>query len=162
MAQGTLTIALGTPTYNAAPNQTTYASFSQTSSVDITIAANSTLADVRDAINASSASVNASILYDGSNYRLMINGSNTGANQGISVTVSGDSTGTDTDTSGLSQLAFNSSTSNLSQVRQPQERGIYREWIVLSSCEHVIADVVDGVIVDTLLATTFQRIDIGV
>ena len=39
VGSGTLTIAVGTPTYNAAPNQTTYASFSQTSSVDITIAA---------------------------------------------------------------------------------------------------------------------------
>ena len=81
VGSGTLTIALGTPTYNASPNETTYASFSQTSSTAITSAANSTLADVRDAINASDAAVNASILHDGTNYRLMINGSNTGANQ---------------------------------------------------------------------------------
>jgi flagellar hook-associated protein 2 len=161
VGSGTLTIAVGTPTYNAAPNQTTYASFSQTSSVDITIAADSTLADVRDAINASSASVNASILYDGSNYRLMVNGSSTGAGQGISVTVSGDGAGTDTDTSGLSQLAFNATTSNLSQVRQPQDAAFTMNGLSLSSSTNTVTSVVDGVTL-TLLATTSSSASISV
>lgn len=161
VGSGTLTIALGTPTYNASPNETTYASFSQTSSTAITIAANSTLADVRDAINASDAAVNASILHDGTNYRLMINGSNTGANQGISVTVSGDSTGTDTDNTGLSQFAFNSSTNNLSQVRQPKNAAFTVNGLSMSSASNVISDVVDGVSL-TLLATTSSSASISV
>lgn len=145
VGSGTLTIAIGTPTYNASPDDSTYASFNQTSSVDITIAADSTLADVRDAINAANAGVNASILYDGSQYRLMINGETSGINQGIAITVSGDGSGTDTDSSGLSQLAFNGTTANLSQVRAPMDAALSINGLSLTATSNSVSNVVDGV-----------------
>ena len=69
LGTGTLTIAIGTPSYSGS----TYSSFSQTSSVDITIdSSNNTLSGVRDAINNAGAGVNASILKNGDNYQLLL------------------------------------------------------------------------------------------
>ena len=67
---GTLTISLGTPTYNSAPSDsTTYASFSadtSISAISVTISSGSdTLADVRDAINAATNLVTASLVKNG-------------------------------------------------------------------------------------------------
>jgi len=62
LGRGTLSIALGTPVYSGSTPDT-YSSFTQASSVDITIdSSNNTLAGVRDAINNANAGVNASIL----------------------------------------------------------------------------------------------------
>jgi flagellar hook-associated protein 2 len=144
VGSGTLAIAIGTPTYNSSPNDGTYASFTQTSTVNVNIPTNATLADVRDAINSSSASVNASILFDGSNYRLMLNSKSTGAAQGIALTVSGDSAGSDTDTSGLSQLAFDTATTNLTQVREPKNASLTINGVSLTSTSNTVTNVVDG------------------
>jgi flagellar hook-associated protein 2 len=52
--------------------------------VDVTLAANSTLEEVRDAINAhDDAGVTASIIFDGSGYRLALNSKETGADASI-------------------------------------------------------------------------------
>ena len=161
VGSGTLTIALGTPAYNASPNDNTYASFTQSSSVDIVIAANSTLADVRDAINNASIGVSASILQDGSQYRLLLSNDVAGSSNGISLTVSGDSLGTNTDTSGLSQLAFNASTANMSQLLAPRDASFSVNGLALTSSSNTINNVVDGVTL-TLSTTTSSNASISV
>ena len=77
--------------------------------MDITIdSSNNTLEGVRDAINAADAGVNASLVKDGSEYRLLITGDDTGVASSISVSVDEDGDGTadnsaaDTDATGLS------------------------------------------------------------
>jgi flagellar hook-associated protein 2 len=161
VGSGTLTIGVGTPSYNSSPNETTYASFNQSSSVSITIAANSTLADVRDAINAANAGVNASILQDGSNYKLMINGDSAGLGNALSLTVSGDSSGTDTDTSGLSQLAFDANTANLTQTVAPQDALMSLNGLSVTSTSNTVTNVLDGVSL-TLLSTTSSSATVSV
>ena len=161
VGSGTLTIGMGTPSYNASPNETTYASFNQSSSVSITIAANSTLADVRDAINTANAGVNASILQDGTNYKLMINGESSGLSNGLSLTVSGDSSGTDTDTSGLSQLAFDANTANLTQTVPPQDALLSINGLSVTSSSNTVTNVLDGVSL-TLLSTTSSSATVSV
>lgn len=161
VGSGTLTIALGAPAYNASPNDNTYASFVQSSSVDIAIVANSTLADVRDAINNASIGVNASILHDGSQYRLLLSSNAAGTSNGISLTVSGDSVGTDTDTSGLSLLAFNASTANMSQMLAPQNASFSVNGLALTSSSNTVNNVVDGVTL-TLSDTTSSNASVSV
>ena len=64
--------------------QTLTFSFGDGSSKEVTIAANSSLEDIRDAINASEDSgVNATIVNDGTNYRLALSSSETGADASI-------------------------------------------------------------------------------
>lgn len=65
--------------------QTLTFSFGDGSSKEVTIGANSSLEDIRDAINASEDSgVNATIVNDGTNYRLALSSSETGADASIS------------------------------------------------------------------------------
>ena len=161
VGSGTLAIAIGTPTYNSSPNDGTYASFTQTSTVNVTIPANATLAGVRDAINSSSAGVNASILFDGSNYRLMLSGNSTGAAQAIAITVSGDSAGSDTDASGLSQLAFDANTANLTQVREAKNAALTINGVSLTSTSNTVTNVVDGLSL-TLQGTTSSSATVSI
>ena len=155
---GTLTIAIGTPTYSGS----TYSSFSQTSSVNITIdTSNNTLAGVRDAINSANAGVNASILKNGSNYQLFLVSESTGAANSMSISVSGDSSGTDTDNTGLSQLAFSSAGSQLTQYAAGANASFSINGLSVSSASNTVTDVIDGVTL-SLLGTTSSAITVDV
>ena len=112
---GTLTILIGTSTYNSTTDSVD--AFSQKSgiaAVDVVIdSGNSTLAGVRDAINASSADVVASIVNDGTGYRLVLQSDSTGLQNAFNITVADSGDGNNTDDAGLSALAFDSSATNL-------------------------------------------------
>ena len=150
LGTGTLTIALGTPSYTGS----TYSSFSQTSSVDITIdSSNNTLAGVRDAINNAGAGVNASILKNGDDYQLLLVSEETGLSKSMSITVS-DSEGGDTDDSGLSRLAFNSSGSQLTQYAAGANANFSINGLAVSSASNTVTDVIDGVTLNLLSATS--------
>ncbi|WP_447927941.1 flagellar filament capping protein FliD [Vreelandella sp. EE27] len=58
--------------------------FGNGESEDVIIAADSTLEDMRDAINAADAGVNATIIFDGDDYRLALSSSETGEDASIS------------------------------------------------------------------------------
>ena len=151
LGTGTLTIAIGTPSYSGS----TYSSFSQTSSVDITIdSSNNTLAGVRDAINNAGAGVNASILKNGDNYQLLLVSEETGLSKSMSISVSGDSVGGDTDNDGLSQLAFNSSGSQLTQYAAGANANFSINGLAVSSASNTVTDVIDGVTLNLLSATS--------
>ena len=151
LGTGTLTIAIGTPSYSGS----TYSSFSQTSSVDITIdSSNNTLAGVRDAINNADAGVNASILKNGDNYQLLLVSEETGLSKSMSISVSGDSVGGDTDNDGLSKLAFNSSGSQLTQYAAGANANFSINGLAVSSASNTVTDVIDGVTLNLLSATS--------
>jgi flagellar hook-associated protein 2 len=151
LGTGTLTIAIGTPSYSGS----TYSSFSQTSSVDITIdSSNNTLAGVRDAINSAGAGVNASILKNGDNYQLLLVSEETGLSKSMSISITGDSVGGDTDNDGLSRLAFNSSVSQLTQSAAGANANFSINGLAVSSASNTVADVIDGVTLNLLSATS--------
>jgi flagellar hook-associated protein 2 len=151
LGTGTLTIAIGTPSYSGS----TYSSFSQTSSVDITIdSSNNTLGGVRDAINNAGAGVNASILKNGDNYQLLLVSEETGLSNSMSISISGDSVGGDTDNDGLSQLAFNSSGSQLTQYAAGANANFSINGLAVSSASNTVTNVIDGVTLNLLSATS--------
>ena len=144
LGTGTLSIALGAPVYTGSTPDT-YSSFTQASSVDITIdSSNNTLAGVRDAINNASAGVNASILKNGSNYQLLLVSESTGAASSMSISVSGDSAGTDTDSSGLSQLVYSASANQLQQYAAGTDASFSINGLSVSSSSNTVTDVIDG------------------
>ena len=157
---GTLTITLGTPTYTGS----TYSGFTPDAgltAVDITIdSSNNTLEGVRDAINAADAGVNASLVKDGSVYRLLITGDDTGVASSISVSVDEDGDGTadnsaaDTDATGLSQLAFNTTAANLTQSAAAEDAAFTLNGLALTSASNVLTDVLDGVTITLKEETT--------
>jgi len=76
---------------------------------DITIdSSNDTLQGLANAINEADAGVSAGVIDTGSGYQLVMSADQTGTANAVSISVTGDNGGTDTDNQGLSRFAFNS------------------------------------------------------
>ena len=159
---GTLTINLGTPTYNVSPaDTTTYSSFSpdnSVSAISVSIASGSdSLADVRDAINAATTLVTASLVKNGANYKLLLSPTDSGVARSLSVSVTDTGDSNNTDNNGLSQLAFDSSASNLTQVRAGSDAAFSINGMSLTSSSNTLTDIIEGVDI-TLLQQTVSSV----
>jgi flagellar hook-associated protein 2 len=113
-----------------------------TTATPITIAANSTLADIRDAINGSATSgVTASIVNDGSATpnRLVLTSKATGEASSMKITVTGDTA--------LSNLLANdpTATQNLQQTAVAQNTKLTVNGIGITSATNSVVDAVQGV-----------------
>ena len=162
---GTLTFTFGTTSYTAdtsTPVNTandTYDGFvekagaaSQTVTIDST---NNTLSGVRDAINAANIGVSAAIVNDGTSFRLLISSNSTGAENSLQISVSDAGDSNDTDQSGLSRLAFNSSagTTNVYQTTAASDAAFTINGLSLTSTGNTVTDAVTGLTL-TLKETT--------
>jgi flagellar hook-associated protein 2 len=113
---------------------------------DITIdSSNNTLEGVRDAINDSDAAVNAVIVNDGSEYRLLLTSENSGLANAMDITVSGDSDSNDTDGNGLSALVYTSGAQNMTQTVAAQDAEIAVNGLTLTSSTNTFDDSIPGV-----------------
>jgi flagellar hook-associated protein 2 len=160
---GTLTLSIGTSTYNSGTDTVdAFVAKSGVSSVDITIdGTNNTLAGVRDAINAAGAGVTASIINDGSGYRLVLKSDSTGAENAVNISVADTGDSDNTDANGLSRLAFNTSVTNLDQTKAASNASLTINGLAVSSASNSVADAVEGVTF-TLKETTESPVTITV
>jgi flagellar hook-associated protein 2 len=129
----------------------------KTVEIDIT-SSNNTLAGIEKAINDADAGVTASIVNDGTGYRLTLISDYSGTHNSIKLTVSGDSGGTDTDTTGLSQLAYDPAAAvnngkNISQTQAAVDAALTINGLSVSSDSNVLTSAIDGVTL-TLKKTT--------
>lgn len=144
---GTLTIQFGTysgGSYTLNPDKS-----AKTISIG---AGQSSLAGVRDAINAANAGVTASIVNDGSGNRLVIASQDAGLANALKITVTDDDLD-NTDNSGLSRLAYNASTggtTNLSQTVAAQNATAVIDGIIISKSTNTVTDAIEGVTLDLL------------
>lgn len=90
VGQGTLTLSVGDKTTKL--------------TVD---SSNDTLQGLANAINDSDAGVSAGVIDTGNGFQLVLSADETGTANAVSISVSGDTGGTDTDNQGLSRFAFN-------------------------------------------------------
>ena len=90
VGQGTLTLNVGDKTTNITVDNS-----------------NDTLQGLANAINDSDAGVSAGVIDTGSGFQLVLSADETGTANAVSISVSGDTGGTDTDNQGLSRFAFN-------------------------------------------------------
>ena len=141
---GTLTIQLGTfASGSFTPNDSQPA-------VAVSISAGqSTLTGVRDAINAANAGVRASIVNDGTGFRLAIGSGSTGSANSLRITVADDDS-THTDTSGLSQLAYDPAAAagagkNLAQTAAAQDALLKIDGISVTKPANLVDDAISGV-----------------
>ena len=113
----------------------------------------SSLAGIRDAINAANAGVTAGIVNDGSGYRLTLTSRDTGAANALRIVVA-DGDGTHADSSGLSQLMFDGRSSsgvkNLTQSAAAQNASVTIDGIVISNASNTITDAIEGVTLSLL------------
>ena len=98
---GTLSIELGAWT-----GTTAFAAKAGATAISVTLDADDTLENARDKINAAGAGVSASIVNDGTAYRLVLTSANSGASNGFRVTATTDDDGNATDANGISRLAY--------------------------------------------------------
>ncbi len=148
---GTLTLRFGTTDYTGPePGPESYNGFTLNASgrpgTTISIdGSNNSLQGVRDAINDADIGVSASIVNDGSGYRLLLSSESSGEDNSIQVSVTDTGDGNDTDAVGLSAFAFNGTATNLSQTVAAQDALFSVNGLPISSAENTARGVIDGV-----------------
>lgn len=107
---------------------------------------NSTLAGIRDAINAAegNSKVSASIINGADGARLILTSRESGAAGAIAISVD-DAQGNNKDTKGLSALAYSGGTQNLTQVTVAQDAALTIDGFAVTSATNDVSTAVDGV-----------------
>jgi flagellar hook-associated protein 2 len=144
IGSGTLTIEFGSFTNN------TFSVGDAQKTLSISIApGKSTLADVRDAINAAAGDVSAALVNDGSGKRLVLTSSSTGAAQSMRISVADDD-GNNTDGSGLSALAYDPAADagdgrNLQVAQAAQDAEFTLDGLPMTRASNTVTDAIDNV-----------------
>lgn len=148
---GTITIQFGT--YSGGAFTLNADKAAATISID---SSKSSLAGVRDAINAANAGATASIVNDGSGNRLVIASKDSGVANALKITVADDDAD-NTDNAGLSQLVHDASsggTTNMTQTVAAQNAVVVIDGITVSKASNTITDAIEGVTLTLLKANT--------
>jgi len=143
---GTMTIRFGSYATG------TFAVNADTTIQNITIdSSNNTLSTFRDAINADEDNgVTASIINDGSGYRLVMTSDNTGEEFAMEITVDDDD-GDDADnSSGISQLIYNDANKNVTQSVAAKDAEIVMNGLTITRNSNDIDSVITGVTIKLL------------
>lgn len=142
LGKGTLTIDIGA--YGGTPPDPvgfTPKEGSTTASITID-ESNNTLEGIRDAINKANAGISASIINDGTGYRLSVSSKETGTANAVRIGVTEDGD------AGLAQLAYDASTdgiSNLVQNVEAKDAVIKVDGITITKPGNKITDAIQGV-----------------
>lgn len=136
---GTLSIQLGTGT-----------------AMTVDVAADDTITDVANSINAKKGDVKASLVFDGTNYFLSLTGAKTGASNTIKVTVNDTGDGNNTDINNLSRLAYEKGVTEnptLTQTLEAKDATIDVDSITgITRSSNTLTDVITGVTVELVKA----------
>ncbi|MBV1928040.1 MAG: flagellar filament capping protein FliD [Gammaproteobacteria bacterium] len=143
VGEGTLNFRFGTTDYTGPdPGPELYNSFTlngDKAAASITIdSSNNTLQGIRDAVNNADVGINASIINDGSGFRLLFASADTGAENSLEVSV------TESGAAGLSAFDFNATSTNLSQTVAAQDAGFTVNGLAVSSASNKVGGVVSG------------------
>lgn len=139
---GSLTIRLG----SWDTGMTTFTPKTGSSDIVVPIGASeSTLAGIRDKINAASAGVRASVITDANGARLSLQSTATGAENGFRITATDDD-GNNTDAAGLSRLAFDPAggATQMSRTQAAANTAATINGIAVTSTSTTLTDVVEG------------------
>jgi len=118
-------------------------------STDVVIdGSNNTLGGMAEAINDAGAGVSASVVDTGSGFRLVLTSDESGLENSIEVSVSGDGDGNNTDSSGLSQFTFDGTSSNLTETVEARDAQLEVNGIAISRSSNSVEGVVEGVTFD--------------
>ncbi len=133
---GSLTIDFGTWSTTSSANDTFTAN--SNSSVTVTTSASTTLTQLRDSINNATDNAQASILYNGTGYVLVIKG-NSGASNEVRVTPSDSSSSTLTN-----NFSYTTSTKNLTQTTNGTDASFTVDGISMTRSSNTITDLYKG------------------
>jgi len=141
---GTLTVRYGS--YETG----TFAVNADTTIQNITIdSTNNTLASLRDSLNADEDNgLSASIINDGSGYRLVLTSDNTGEKHAMEIVVTDDDGDNTDNTSGISRLAYDDTTKNATQTVAANDAEIILNGITITRDTNTIDSVITGVTIE--------------
>lgn len=128
-----------------------FVSNSDKSTKTVTIANDdNSLQGIRDAVNSAKIGVTASLVNDGSGFKLLFTSDETGKENGLKVSVSDNSDESDTDNIGLSQLAFNpdpatSENSHMSENLAAKDAAFTLNGLSITSASNKVNSAVSGV-----------------
>lgn len=168
---GTLTFNFGTTQYDPgtsfAAGDDTYTSFTQnpdSASQSIVIDnSNNTVAGIRDAINNADIGVNATIVDNGSGYRLLITSKNQGVDNSLSVSVDeGGAAADNLDTTGLSVLAFNSGATNMEQTQAAQDAVLSVNGLTITRDSNTVSGAIHGVTLNLNSASPGNPVQVNI
>ena len=145
------TIGTGTLTIRYGSYETgTFAVNADTTIQNITIdSTNNTLSSLRDSLNADETNgLSASIINDGSGYRLVLTSDNTGENYAMEIVAADDDGDNSDNTSGISRLIYNDTTKNASQTVAANDAEIVLNGITITRDTNTIDSVITGVTIE--------------
>ncbi len=142
----------------------TFAVNADTTIQNITIdSSNNTLSTFRDAINADEGNgVSASIINDGSGYRLVMTSDNTGEEFAMEITVDDDDGDDDDNTSGISQLIYNDTNKNVTQSVAAKDAEIVMNGLTITRNSNDIDSVITGVTINLLDTNPGENIRLNI
>lgn len=161
LGEGTLTIELGS--YGSGDPAADFTAKSGSGAVSIAIGAGDTsLASIRDKINAAGAGVTATLVTDASGTRLSLRSKETGAENAFRVSVAETADDGSTAT-GLSALAYDATAagSPMGRTTSAANAEMTINGIAITSASNTLTNVVDGLTL-TLLKATTGDVDVGV
>ena len=154
---GTLTLRFGTTDYNSGTNNYNSPFVANSTSVStktITVdSSNNTVSSLRDYINAGDYDVTASIINDGSGYRLVLSATS-GEKNSLEISVDDGDT-TDSDTAGLSRLAFNGTATNMLQTQAAADAELKINGLDITRESNTVSEAISGV------TLTLNKADVG-
>lgn len=165
VGEGTLTINFGAWARDGSDIATTFSQNAELESITVDItSANDSLLGLAEAINEKDAGVQASVIFDGSGYRLsLLTDSGEASQVEIVATEAGDAP-TNTDDTGLSRFAFNASIAGFENKESQLGRDALLDvnGLEITRSSNAIDDIVDGLSLDILKAAPDETVTITV
>lgn len=167
---GTLTIKFGTTSYvpdaitglpTNVPNSFTQDGNKAALTLNID-SSNNTLAGLSEAINKAKAGVTAAVVTDTSGSRLVLNSTESGASNSMEISVTDTGDNNNTDTSGLSALAFNATTHNMSQHQTAQDAKLAINGLDITSSSNTVNTALKGLSLNLQQAQPGKIVTVGV
>lgn len=137
IGSGKLTFSFGTTSTTGTPPTPSFTPNPDKTEQTVTIPANATLNDIRDAVNAAKIGVTASVVNDGTGYRLVYTATDTGTNNSLKI-VNSDDGGT------LSGLAHDPAGATLTVVQAAQDASFTLDGIPITKHSNTVTDAIDG------------------
>lgn len=117
----------------------TFTPLSGSTQKDVKIPANATLEQVRDAVNKANIGVSASIVNDGTGYRLIYSSGKTGTENTLKVTAAGGAT------SPLASLTHDPAATPMTVLQPAKDAVFYVDGLKITKQSNTVSDAIDGV-----------------
>ena len=161
---GVLEFTFGTTTYTGGGAYDTFTENADKTGATVTIAANASLSDVRDAINNAALDVSAAIVFDGAGYKLSIVSDDSGLDNSIEIVARATANGA-LSTDGLEALGYNAdqaTAANMTESQEGQDAVLTFNGLSVTRESNAITDLVSGTTLNLQSANVGQDVTVTI